>query len=68
MLPGSSGLSLLGDGAVDGEPVAGDFVLGSFECHAAVADLVVEVILDRIFLMKTRCRVGRFGPEIGDIV
>src|SRR5215472_16316277 len=53
---------------VDRVPVGCDGSLRIVQCHRAAADLVVEVVLDPVLLMRARSRLIWLGPEICDVI
>lgn len=53
---------------VNGQPVGGDLLLGGRKGFRTAAYLLVEVILDEVLLVETRARLGRFRPEIRNVI
>src|SRR5579872_4041605 len=50
--------------AVHAKPVSRDRALRIGELHGATADLLVQEILDRVFLMRISVTGPWFGPEV----
>ena len=52
---------------VERVPIGDDHLLGITEAQRGVTHLVVQVVLDTVFVVGTWASVG-LGPEIGDVV
>src|SRR5579864_7988239 len=53
--------------AIDAQPIRGDRALRIGELHTAAAHLLVQVVLDGVFLVRIAVAVLGFRPEVGDI-
>ena len=59
---------LFGHQVINFHPVGGNLNLCILQGYSTFADLVMQVVLNLIFFMKTGPGVGCFGEQIGDII
>ena len=53
---------------IDSQPIRCDLDLCLLQRNGSRTYLIMQVILDLVFLMETWRRTSKFGPEIGNIV